>query len=692
MLFFWRRPCVDARRASSRKGHAGGAGLCSLAVIPESLASRAPIGGRTRTKGSLLVTSRQTSRQRSRPKQTSREIAGLLWWGPALLAAVLYLPSLRFEFVWDDTTFISRNRAAQSWSELANALSRGYGWTGDPLPPSTPAHGEAEAMGPPPRDAALYYRPVVTAVSGAQWITGRGAAWPLHLANMLAHAATAALVALLARKLAGRQPRVDAARAGLFAGLLFASHPAASEAVAWISGRTDLFATLFGLASLAVLWDARGDRRSALVGGGLLALALGSKESALAFVAVWMLTLGISHTERPSTASAVESPTAPRLAIATVAAVLTCVLTLSLGLRWLALGRWIGPTAEARGDWVERLGQSGALVVAYAGRLVWPVGLDVEAPPWVRDDPPVWLALLGWTLLAGLLVLAVRACRARAWPSAVGLTLALVSIAPVLQWIPTGEIFGERFLYLPLAGLALAATPSLARLTSRPWGIALALALVAGWSVVGSVRIPDWRNERSLFAASVVTTPESARGWMNLGATLLAAGDARAALAPLERAVQLDPEDPWKRAQFGSALVNAARPEEGARELEIAAARLPHVAAIKKNLAVAWLRLEKTTEAIALLRSLRASAPNDAGVVEVLAGAHRKSGDFASAVSAYEATLDLDPTRMDAHLNLISLLVNEAPDAARARLWAGRFVERFPTAPQTSRVRALLAN
>ncbi len=635
---------------------------------------------------------RQTSRQPNRPKRTSREIPALLCWAPALLAAALYLPTLRFEFVWDDTTFISRNRTAHSWSALASALSRGYGWTGDSLPVSTPARGDAEEMGPPPRDASLYYRPIVTAVSGAQWITSRGAAWPFHLANTLAHAATAALVAVLARRLAGRLPRADATRGGLFAGLVFAAHPAASEAVAWISGRTDLFATLFGLASLATLWNAQGDRRSVLIGGVLLALALGSKESASSFAAVWLLLLWMAYKERPSSASAAELPTTPRLSLATGSWVVGGVLALSLGLRWMALGRWIGPPNETRGDWADRLAQSGVLVVAYARRLVWPVGLDVESPPWILDKPPVWLALLGWSLLASLVILAARAYRERAWASTVGLSLALMGIAPVLQWIPTGEIFGERFLYLPLAGLALAAAPPLARLTARRWGIALALALVAVWSVVGSGRIRDWRNERSLFTASVITTPESPRGWANLGATLLTTVDARAAVAPLERAVELDPDDPWIRAQLGSALVNAGRPEEGARELELASARLPAVVAIQKNLAVAWVRSEKTAEAIALLRTARASAPEDAGLVDVLAGAHRKAGAFDAAVRAYEETLGLDPTRMDAHLNLISLLMNEVPDTARARLWAERFVERFPSAPQTARVRALLGN
>src|SRR5206468_1428595 len=73
--------------------------------------------------------------------------------------------------------------------------------------------------------------------------------WGFHLVNLLAHAATSAVVTLL--MLAAGVPGA----AALVAGAWFAVMPAHVESVAWISGRTDVLAGLF--LALALLLDRR---------------------------------------------------------------------------------------------------------------------------------------------------------------------------------------------------------------------------------------------------------------------------------------------------------------------------------------------------------------------------------------------------------------------------------------------------
>ncbi|TMQ69146.1 MAG: hypothetical protein E6K81_15620 [Candidatus Eisenbacteria bacterium] len=85
--------------------------------------------------------------------------------------------------------------------------------------------------------------------------------------------------------------------AAWLAALAFAAMPAHAECVAWISGRTDIFCALFGLAALWL--DARARRAGRPWPGALaalaLALALLSKESGVPLVGV---LVGSSLTSR----------------------------------------------------------------------------------------------------------------------------------------------------------------------------------------------------------------------------------------------------------------------------------------------------------------------------------------------------------------------------------------------------------
>jgi 4-amino-4-deoxy-L-arabinose transferase-like glycosyltransferase len=116
-----------------------------------------------------------------------------------------------------------------------------------------------------------------------------------HLTNVLIHGLNSFLVFQLGRELfsdlkAGSRNAVAAGAAALF--LL---HPSHTEAVVWISGRADLFATFFVLASLlSYLAFANKSRKSYLVLSlACFALALLAKESAICLPFL-VLVIGVS--------------------------------------------------------------------------------------------------------------------------------------------------------------------------------------------------------------------------------------------------------------------------------------------------------------------------------------------------------------------------------------------------------------
>ena len=97
-----------------------------------------------------------------------------------------------------------------------------------------------------------------------------------HLTNILWHICCSLLVYLLSLQL------FLSRRMAVLAGLLFLLLGSHSESVSWISGRTDLIAAAFGLASTVLLL------RGSFLSLPLLALALLAKESAIVLPAVWI--------------------------------------------------------------------------------------------------------------------------------------------------------------------------------------------------------------------------------------------------------------------------------------------------------------------------------------------------------------------------------------------------------------------
>src|SRR5437667_5272664 len=159
-----------------------------------------------------------------------------------LAAIILYLPTVRFEYVLDDLHLIVNNTfLREPWSPLT-AFAHHF-WHGTIF-------------------GAAYYRPLVISSLA---LNGRMLGWApagFHLVNVLLHAFNAVLVLALARRLG------TPAWASFCAALLFAVHPVATWPVASIVARVDLLPALFVLLAWLVLYvgPASPTRRATLIG------------------------------------------------------------------------------------------------------------------------------------------------------------------------------------------------------------------------------------------------------------------------------------------------------------------------------------------------------------------------------------------------------------------------------------------
>lgn len=376
-------------------------------------------------------------------------------------------------------------------------------------------------------------RPLLKATYTANWTSGLGVAG-FHAVNVALHAVNALLVLTLARRLAPVLGAGDVAvPVSLVTALLFALHPAQTEVVTYVCGRSvGLMATFYLAAIVAHLRSERALDVARLIAVASFVAACASKETA------WTLPLALVLVEKArgrSWRDAARATAAYWLTLAAIAVAASFVP-----------GYWrlLGASLETRTLGENLLTQiDGQFYLITRPLLALYLNADPDLVP--RSDWSAGLAAQA-ACLAALVATAVLQWRARRW-LAFGLLWLFVHLLATNSMLPRYDVANDRQLYLALAGPALVAAVALARLP-RP-GIAR-IALVAVCAVLGTATVwrnLDYRSETAFWEATAARSPGKARVWNNLGYARQLAGDLAGARAAYERAIALDPDDPKAR-------------------------------------------------------------------------------------------------------------------------------------------------
>jgi hypothetical protein len=356
-------------------------------------------------------------------------------------------------------------------------------------------------------------RPLLKLSYALSWGAGGGSTIAFHALNVALHAANVVLVWLVLQELF-RRMGVEGDGFAAFAGaLLFALHPAHTEAVTYISGRSVSLMALFYLASvLAYLRE--GPR---WLSPALFLAALATKEVAVTLPFALLLCDALD-TKRGFD---------PR----------------RQGPHWLVLGAGLAlmaalpryremlETSLALRSFAEQFQLQVAAIARHVGVLILAVPPNID--PVVPPTPPI----------AGLAVLAAIAVgfallRVQPW-YAFALLWFFLHLAPTNSLLPRLDAVNDRQLYLAsigplaLAGFAISLMPR--------WRVPM-LAVLAGVLGIATVaRNLDYRTEVALWSDTVRQSPRGARAWNNLGHALQLEGRRDAACAAYASAVRIDP-------------------------------------------------------------------------------------------------------------------------------------------------------
>ena len=321
-----------------------------------------------------------------------------------------------------------------------------------------------------------------------------------HLINVLFHIFNSILVFLLFRKMTGAFYRSAVLAA------LFALHPLRLESVVWIAERKDVLSTFFLLVMLrAYLWFVErpsGPRYLAV----MISLALGLMSKPMLITApVLLLILDWWPLRRRAF-----SEKMPLFMMAAITFAITYVGTARLqAINWAA---WV-PLGH-------RIANALVNYVAYIALTVWPHPLAILYP--YRLSIPSWQPVAAAATIVVITAAVWRVRGSRPYLLAGWLWFA-VGILPPVGIVQMGrQAMADRFMYVPLIGLALMAVWGIADLLGKRHVLAAALAggAIAACAVASLAHIATWRDSVAVFSNAVAVTGDNPGAQHYLGTAL----------------------------------------------------------------------------------------------------------------------------------------------------------------------------
>ena len=572
---------------------------------------------------------------------------------PALVAAALYVPALQYGFVWDDGTVVA---------------SRG-------------------------REIAAGFHPAVTALFRLEWLAGIGSPAFYHFTSLVLHAIATWLFFHVIR---GAGARTGVA---LGASLLFAAHPIHTEAVAYVSGRPDLLATVCALGALALARSAPvcapGGCRSWRVwpAYALLAVAVLADEVALVTP---LLLVGLDRWG---------SPRVPTRGRATVywgfAAVAAAGLLARIGAGALRLNETHELLAPGAGVW-------GAILAAYETlrALVVPYPLDAMRTLTTAEAASATLRIQAIAAIAALaLFVAWRRRDPLARAGALLLALPLVPALPIPPF--QGAYVEERAAYFASVGFCFLAGSAYAALGSRGSGrvaaIAIAVVIAGAAGALTLARVPVWSSNVTLLTDAVNRDPSDPAPLLALADQYLADQRFAAALASVDRAIAIDstnagvyhkrtvllsglgkvveavvaarravalqPDVDIYWANLGDILTKQGRAREATDATRRAVTLDPKNAENWYNYGVSLAASDSLTPSIAAYQRAIEINPRHFQAVNNLGAMLAATGRLEEARDAYQKAVEIQPGSVQSRMNLALALIHlgDAPGAARER-------------------------
>ena len=566
-----------------------------------------------------------------------------------LIGFAVYANVIGYPFVHDDVVFIQQNPSIGRWDNIVDAFLR---------PSQT---SDLQAVRVP------YYRPLLEVVYRLEFSVFGMHPAGFHFVNIVLHILNAFCVFLLGAYLGLPRPW------SFCVSLVFLVHPVQSEAVACISGISNLVAAFFCLGTILCYFRARqpwtiGMMRWSFLTAIVFLFALFSKEQAVAVPIIILAYEFLWSKEFFRSFS--------RWALL---AALFWILAAYLLWRQVMFPGMISGAFENSGELVLRLTSIPRMLLDYWGVIFWPADLhyyrcvDILSPKLVSALVCVSVVCL---TMAFCLVLLGR-LRRWAW---MGIVWFMAALFPVLNIIPLINEYSfiltaEHFLYLPLVGLLIFCAVAVAWAFQTFRGeISLSLCRVvfAGILVILAVitvrQNSFWRGEVPLFERTLFFEPEFGRVHLLLARAYAGSGRFPEALGEYARGLRIM-EDYVKKAKLSKArdvyldYVYEARFERGECYRSIGRLRESNEEYL--------MALGVKAASLFVMNGRESRTANNLALNFIRLGEREKARRF------FEVAIQLDPHNVEV-MNNLGMISLEQGQRKMAVFWFERAVKRDP--------------
>ncbi|MFI5211263.1 MAG: tetratricopeptide repeat protein [Ignavibacteria bacterium] len=460
----------------------------------------------------------------TKPREQKKDSTLFFYIILAVITFALYANSLSNEFVFDDESVVMGD---ESLTKLSNIPKY---FTGE--------QGFHKVIG-------RYYRPVVSASYNIDFALWGLKPFGFHLTNVLIHVINVLLfLRLLLLMFSGSVSKFK--NYGILIGaVLFALHPIHTEAVAWVSGRTDSLSCTFFFASFIYYfkYSSNENNRNLILTLLFYLLALLSKEMAITLPVVIILYDLVINKQ------SIRSAFKEKLKIYSAFIILSVLYFI---LRWVVL-----KDVPQRESYFYFYGKDLATafftmlqtIPIYFKLAVFPYGMLYHYGGYLPYVSSPFEATVIFSIIFLLIIGFAAFYLFKRMPFvSYSILFFFITLLPVMNIIPTMNFMADRFLYIPSAFLSFAVIAVILKYyTPQKSGLVITVSAVVliAFGAMTISRNADWKTNDILFM-SCDGKPGSVL-YVNIGNIYANKGDYRKAEVYYRKAIEL---------RIGSVLAN----------------------------------------------------------------------------------------------------------------------------------------
>jgi len=424
-----------------------------------------------------------------------------------MLVVGVYANSLSGEFVWDDQTIVVRNDAIKSFGNIPYVLGNQF----------------AEMA----KYRGNIYRPMQEISYMADHLVWGMNSFGFHVTNILLQLAATLLLFYVVLNIS------HSAMVAFIASAIFGVHPINTEAVAYISGRSDPLYLVFLLASLLFYMASKKGEGQKSVGHYLCAIilyifSLMSRETAIVFPFIL-----VAYEKFASETKADWRKVGP------FAVVVACYAALRLGFIPLDQKKLIFLGID------KILFTDIKVIAEYLKVLILPVSLHMERE--IRNIARIDMRFMAG--IAGVIFLAAILFRTWKYRRAVFFWALwfVIFLVPHLNIITLNAAYAEHWIYASAIGLYVIFAYFLEGVmnkgSDRIVGYTILAVILVYLGAFSIVRNRDWRDEPAIYS-NTLKYKNSARVASNLGVYYDIHGEYLKAIDSYKRALAVSPNEP----------------------------------------------------------------------------------------------------------------------------------------------------